>query len=94
MLHKRNLHRLVSTLVSTKSYDNRAGLLVYVPVTNQINGYPFEVILTGLSATGAALADQVKSLDWQSRQTERKGSATPLELAEIKAKAEALLGVG
>jgi mRNA interferase MazF len=37
------------------------------------------------------LADQVKSLDWKSRQAERKGATTPVELAEIKAKIKTLL---
>jgi mRNA interferase MazF len=66
-------------------------LLVCVPITNQIKGYPFEVVLEGSGATGVALADQVKSLDWQSRQAERKGKANPAELAEIKVKIRALL---
>ncbi|MEF3193939.1 MAG: type II toxin-antitoxin system PemK/MazF family toxin, partial [Halothiobacillaceae bacterium] len=61
------------------------------PVTNQIKGYPFEVLLRGNGATGVALADQVKSLDWKSRQAERKEQATSAELAEIKAKIKALL---
>ena len=54
-------------------------------------GYPFEVVLGGSGATGAALADQVKSLDWQTRQAEKKGKATPAELAEIKSKIKSLL---
>ena len=55
---------------------------------------PFEVQLTGAGATGPALADQVKSLDWQSRQAERKGFASAAEMVEIKAKLGALLGLG
>ena len=86
--------RRPAVVLSPKAYNSRAGLLVCVPVTNQIKGYPFEVKLTGTGATGAALADQVKSLDWQARQAERKGSATAAEMAEIKAKIGALLGVG
>lgn len=62
-----------------------------MPISNQIKGYPFEVALSGSGATGAALADQVKSLDWKSRQAERKGQATPAELADIKAKIRTLL---
>jgi len=37
------------------------------------------------------LADQVKSLDWKARQAEKKGRATPGEIAEIKARIKALL---
>lgn len=62
-----------------------------VPITSQIKGYPFEVLLEGSAATGAALADQLKSLNWQTRQAERKGKATPAEFAEIKAKIKSLL---
>ncbi|MDD5389180.1 MAG: endoribonuclease MazF [Gallionellaceae bacterium] len=86
--------RRPAVVLSPKTYNGRAGLLICVPVTNQIKGYPFEVKLTGAGATGAALADQVKSLDWRSRQAERKGITTPEELAEIKAKVGALLRIG
>lgn len=83
--------RRPAVVLSPRAYNRRAGLLVCVPITNQIKGYPFEVVLAGSGATGAALADQVKSLDWQTRQAARKGQATSAELAEIKAKIRALL---
>jgi mRNA interferase MazF len=83
--------RRPAVVLSPKAYNSRAGLAVCVPVTNQIKGYPFEVVLSGAGATGAALADQVKSLDWQARQAEHKGTATVAELAEIKAKIRSLL---
>jgi len=36
------------------------------PLTNQIKGYPFEVVIPkGLKVTGAVLSDQVKYLDWK-----------------------------
>lgn len=78
-------------VLSPKAYNSRAGLLVCVPVTNQIKGYSFEVVLSGAGVTGAALADQAKSLDWRVRQAERKGTATPAEMAEIKSKIKSLL---
>lgn len=83
--------RRPAVVLSPKAYNRKAGLLVCVPITQQIKGYPFEVALSGVGTTGAALADQFKSLDWQAREAERKGSATPGELAEIKAKVRALL---
>lgn len=82
--------RRTAVVLSPKAYNGRAGLLVCVPVTNQIKGYPFEVVLSGAGATGAAMADQVKSLDWRVRQAERKGTATPAEMAEIKSKIKSL----
>ena len=83
--------RRPAVVLSPKAYNQRSGLLVCAPITNQIKGYPFEVVLSGSGATGAALADQVKNLDWKSRQAERKGATTPVELAEIKAKIKTLL---
>ena len=47
------------------------------PVTGQIKGYPFEVLLPdGLPVTGAILADQAKSLDWRDRDVEWMGHLT------------------
>ena len=83
--------RRPAIVLSPKAYNSRAGLLVCVPITNQIKGYPFEVRLAGSEAAGAALSDQIKSLDWQSRQAERKGRATTAEMAEIKSKIKSLL---
>ena len=41
------------------------------PLTNQIKGYPFEVVIPkGLKVTGAVLSDQVKCLDWKTRKAE------------------------
>lgn len=83
--------RRPAVVLSPKAYNQRAGLLVCVPITNQIKGYPFEVVLTGSGVTGAALADQVKSLNWQTRQAECKGKVTSAEFGDIKAKINALL---
>ncbi len=83
--------RRPAVVLSPKAYNRRTGLLICVPITNQIKGYPFEVLLSGSGASGAALADQIKSVDWKVRQAERKGRATPAEITDIKAKIRALL---
>ncbi|WP_228894122.1 endoribonuclease MazF [Pseudoduganella aquatica] len=82
--------RRPAVVLSPKSYNLRAGLLVCVPVS-QIKGYPFEVALTGMGATGAALADQVKNVDWQTRKAEHKGKASAAEMGQIRAKIKTLL---
>ena len=57
-----------AVILSPASYNGKVGLAVLCPVTTQIKGYPFEVLLPeGLPARGAILSDQVKSLDWRSR---------------------------
>jgi mRNA interferase MazF len=53
--------------------------------------YPFEVVVAGGSQS-AVLADQVKSLDWRKRWAKRKGTISPAELEEVRAKIRALIG--
>lgn len=78
-------------VLSASSYNARIGLMVCCPMTPQIKGYPFEVRIGGTPAS-VVLADQVKSLDWVARAATRKGRVTPSELAEVRAKACALIG--
>ena len=60
--------RRPAVILSPAAYNGKVGLAILCPITKQIKGYPFEVVLpTGLAVTGAILSDQVKSLDWQAR---------------------------
>ena len=80
-----------AVVLSPQAYNAKTGLLVCVPITHQIKGYPFEVRLSTSDANGVALADQVKNLDWRSRQTQYKGKISSGELREIKSKLATLL---
>lgn len=63
--------RRPALVLSPATYNGNVGLAVFCPITNQIKGYPFEVLIpTGLKVTGAILSDQVKSLDWRVRKAE------------------------
>lgn len=63
--------RRPAVVLSPKPYNQKVGLAIFCPITNQIKGYPFEVILPKeVGVTGVILSDQVKSLDWQVRQAE------------------------
>lgn len=80
-----------AVVLSPFSYNNTVGLLLYVPCTTKVKGYPFEVKLSG-SRDSVALADQVACVEWRTRKIISKGMVTPAELAEIRAKAKALIG--
>jgi len=55
-------------VLSPLRYNRRVGLALLCPITSQIKGYPFEIVLPeGLKASGVVLADQVRSLDWTAR---------------------------
>lgn len=63
--------RRLAVVVSPRAYNAKVGLALLCPITSQIKGYPFEVVIPqGLRVSGAVLSDQVKSLDWQARQAE------------------------
>ncbi len=63
--------RRLAIVLSPQSYNGKVGLCLLCPITNQIKGYPFEVLIpTNSSVSGVVLADQVKSLDWSVRNTE------------------------
>lgn len=69
--HEQAGHR-PALVISPRAYNARVGLALFCPVTAQVKGYPFEVILpSGLEAQGAILSDQVKSLDWRERKVKR-----------------------
>jgi mRNA interferase MazF len=73
-------------------YNRRAGLAVVCPITNQVKGYPFEVLIPRkLQLSGAILADHVKSLDWQARKAKPAGKCPIETLEEVQGKLRALL---
>ena len=89
--HEQEGHR-PALVISPSSYNRRVGLAVCCPVTSQVKGYPFEVLLPeGLGVAGAVLSDQVKSLDWRVRRAKRIGSVPAEVLQETLAKMLALI---
>lgn len=63
--------RRPAVVLSPRSYNGKTGLAILCPITSQVKGYPFEVLLpAGLPVAGAILSDQVKSLDWRARKAQ------------------------
>jgi mRNA interferase MazF len=85
--------RRPALVLSPRPYNQKSGLALMCPVTNQIKGYPFEVPLpAGCGVQGVILADHVKSLDWKARRAV-KISRVPLSvLNEALARLAPLLG--
>jgi mRNA interferase MazF len=59
--------RRPALVLSPASYNRASGLVVVCPVTSVRKGYPFEIPAAIAGKEGAVLADQVKSMDWQTR---------------------------
>ena len=89
--HEQAGHR-PAVVISPTSYNRRVGLALCCPVTSQVKGYPFEVLLPqGLGVEGAILSDQIKSLDWRVRKARRVGNLPADVLQETIGKILALV---
>jgi len=84
--------RRPALVISPKEYNRKVRLALFCPVTSQVKGYPFEVLLpSGLAASGAVLSDQVKSLDWRVRKAKRLCTAPEGVVEEVLGKILALV---
>lgn len=88
--HEQAGHR-PALVISPATYNGRTGLMLCCPLTSQIKNYPFEVVISG-SRRNVALADQIKNLDWRSRNAVKKGTATAEELNAVRMRAKVLIG--
>lgn len=86
--HEQAGHR-PAVVLSPAAY-NRIGLMLCCPLTTRRKGYPFEVPIED-RRDSAALADQIKSLDWRARKAKAKGKVSEAELSAIRGKARALI---
>lgn len=84
--------RRPALILSPLAYNGKAGLAILCPVTSQIKGYPFEVLIPdGLPIRGAILSDQVKSLDWSVRGAEWVCKLPDITVDEVLQKLNTLL---
>lgn len=84
--------RRPAVILSPGVYNGKVGLAILCPITNQIKGYPFEVLVpTGMAVAGAILADQVKNLDWRARNAELICTLPPQTVTEALRKLGTLL---
>jgi mRNA interferase MazF len=88
--HEQAGHR-PALVVSPAAYNDKTSLMICLAMTTQIKDYPFEVLIAG-APPSVVLADQVKSLDWRVRKAKRKGAVSAEEMAEVRAKIQALIG--
>ena len=79
-------------VLSPASYNRASGLMLCCPMTSHRKGYPFEVVISDDPLTiSVILADQVKTLDWKTRQAVKKGAASSNVVMETLSKLQTLL---
>ena len=89
--HEQAGHR-PALVLSPAAYNAKTNLMLCCPMTTQIKGYPFEVLIdSSNNKKSAVLADQVKNVDWVARKARCKGQISSAELAEVRAKILALI---
>jgi len=85
--------RRPALVISPKAYNEKVGLALFCPITDQVKGYPFEVVLPPQRrVTGAVLSDQIKSLDWRARSAKLLCEAPKQVMDEVLAKIALLTG--
>jgi len=78
-------------VLSPESYNSKVGLAVFCPITSKEKGYPFEVKITSKKIEGCVLSDQVKSLDWNSREIKHIERADKEVVSEVLSKLNTLV---
>ncbi len=68
--------------ISPLIYNSKSGLALFFPITSQIKGYPFELIVKEEEINGAILCDQMRSFDWKERRAQFCCHLSPIILEE------------
>jgi mRNA interferase MazF len=85
--------RRPALVLSPRIYNARSGLALVCPITNQAQGYPFEVVVpVGHGTTGVILSDHIRSVDWKVRRAEKVGRCPGEAVDEVRARLAPLLG--
>ena len=89
---RKRAKRRSAVVLSPQAYNARVGLAVLCPITSQVKGYPFEVLIPpGLPVEGAILADQAENLDWRAHRAELICSLPPAIIEEVLGKLRTLI---
>jgi mRNA interferase MazF len=78
-------------VISPLEYNVKTNLALFMPITSQIKGYPFEVIVQIEGVSGAVLCDQIRSLDWKARNAKYVTHMSSLVLDDVLAKFNVLI---
>ncbi len=76
--------RRPSLFVSNDLFNKHTGLCIACPITSTRRDYPFHIsIPPGQDVTGYVMVEQVKSIDFRSRNAKRIGTAPAPVLQEV-----------
>jgi len=85
--------RRAAAVISSQAYNAKVGRALLCPITSQVKGYPFEVLIPpDLPVKGAILADLVENLDWRAGRAELICSLPSAVIEEVLGKLRTLVG--
>ena len=84
--------RRPALILTPKAYNLKTSLALIVPITSKVKGYSFEVALPiDLPIQGVILTDQIRSIDWRSRDAQFITTTSIALINAVRAKQKALL---
>jgi mRNA interferase MazF len=84
--------RRPALVLSPQKYNFKVGLAIFCPITKNVKGYPFEVLVPkGVKVSGSILSDHVKNLDWRAREAEFIGKLPDNVIKDVLKKLGTLL---
>jgi mRNA interferase MazF len=87
-------HRQPGLVISPGIYNEKVGLVLICPITRQVKGYPFEVLIPETySINGAVLSDQVSSVNWQNHPLTLEYQLSSVIVEEVLQKLNTLICV-
>lgn len=78
-------------ILSPEVYNTRTKLVVMCPITSQVKGFPFEVMISTEKTQGVVLVDQVRTIDYRTRDLVFIETIDATILKEVQDKLSALV---
>lgn len=76
--------RRPALVISNTLFNEHTGLAIVCPLTNTKRDFPFHVaVVNNLAVSGFVMVEQVKSVDFRSREAKRIGRASDSLLEEV-----------
>jgi len=84
--------RRPALVLTPQKYNAKVGLAIFCPITKNVKGYPFEVLVPkGVKISGSILSDHVKNLDWRAMEVEFIGKLPNNVIEDVLKKLAVLL---
>lgn len=78
-------------ILSPEVYNTRTKLVVMCPITSQVKNFPFEVAISTKKTNGVVLVNQVRTIDYRTRDLVFIETISETILKEVQEKLSALV---